>query len=374
MTQHTTSTSIPTTTSNTRRRAGLVALAALGLPLGAMLAPTTAAAAPGDSFDDIDMFLPLDELPLNPADLLPRYPQPVTPGDFIPLFPVLPTPVPPIPIPVPAGPSTPDDVPGPDDGPGGPFELPELDDPFGPVPFDPSDLVFPTDPGDDDDEEPECAEYAAANFDVEVERYDADLIELRLMYSDMDVCDFTVWTAIAEPGAAGTLSENTVGMENVAFATDSAGYYQQTLSDFDLCDLEIRVAVEESLAFTIPHTDPGCETGGEDEVPGDDGETPDDGGDTPDDGGDTPDDGGDTPDDGDDTPDDGDDTPDDGDETPDDGDETPGEPETPGTPSGGLPQTGTNLNTVMLAVGLMTLGAGSIIALATRRREERPIA
>ena len=64
-------------------------------------------------------------------------------------------------------------------------------------------------------------------------------------------------------------------------------------------------------------------------------------------------------------------------ETPDDTPEEArplGDPETPGTPSGGLPQTGTDLTTVMLAIGLMTVGAGSVIALATRRREEHPIA
>ena len=354
MTQHTASNcnSNSSSPSSTRRsrRAGLVALAALGMPLGAMLAPGSAAAAPGDSLGDIDILLPIE--------------------DFIPLSPVLPIPVPPIPIPFPVGPSIPDDVPGPDDGPGLPFELPELDDPFDLFPFDPDDLVLPTDPLDpigpgDDDDGPECAEYSAANFTADAEHHEGDLIELRLMYSDMDVCDFTVWTAVAEPGAVGVLGETTAGMKNIAFSTDSAGYYQQTWMHHDLCDLEIRVAVEESLAFTVPHTDPGCV----DEIPepGDDGDEPEDDGDEPEDDGDEPEDDGDEPE-------------DDGDEPEDDGEDTPeearplGEPETPETPSGGLPQTGTDMTTIMFAIGLMTLGAGSVIALATRRREELPIA
>lgn len=357
MTQHTASHA----NQNNSRRAGFAVLAALGLPFGAMLAPGTVAAAPGDSLDDIDLdvLLQFDDIVLDPADWVP---QPTTPADVIPFIPltpggfvpVRPTPAPPIPVPYPLGPMTPDDVPGPDDGPGLPFELPELDTPFVPLPLDIDDLVFPTGPGGDDadddsddsddaddgddaddaddvdDGEPVCNEYSAANFDVEVDRYDGDLIEVRLINTDVDVCDFTVWTAIAEPGAVGTLADTTVGMEAIAFATDSAMYYQQTFSDFDLCDLEIRVAVEESLAFTIPHTDPGCEPADGEEIPGDDvasrplGE--------------------------------------------------PKTPDTPETPSGGLPQTGTDLTTVMLALGLMTVGAGSIIALATRRREETPTA
>ena len=338
MTRHTASNN---NSNTTRRRAGLAALAALGLPLGAMLAPSTAAAAPGDSLDDIDLdfdaLLPLDDFAL-----------------------LLPNPVPPIPIPFPVSP-IPDDVPGPDDGPGLRFELSELDDPFNLFPLEPGDFVLPTGPDDDDDEEeedePECNEYSAANFTADAEHHEGDLIELQLMYSDMDVCDYTVWTAVAEPGAVGVLGETNVGMVNIAFATDSAGYYQQTWTHHDLCNLEIRVAIEESLAFTVPHTDPGCE----DEIPGvgDDGDEPVDDGDEP--------------------VDDGDEPVDDGDEPVDDGEDTPeearplGEPETPGTPSGGLPQTGTDMTTVMLAIGLMTLGAGSIIALATRRREELPI-
>lgn len=39
----------------------------------------------------------------------------------------------------------------------------------------------------------------------------------------------------------------------------------------------------------------------------------------------------------------------------------------------GLPAAGTDLTSVMLALGLITLGAGSVIAFATRRREESSI-
>ena len=343
----------------TRRRAGIAALAALGLPLGALLAPSAAAAAPGDPVDDIDIVLPLDLLPLNPADFepfnpvpeLPETPAPFPTPDPVPEEPMTPEgdpPGPPITLlpetplvllpepfvpPAPDDFPDPDDVPGPDDGPVPTFELPVPDEPFEVLPFDPEDLILPTDDGDDDagdgDDEPECNDYAAGNFSVTVDRYDADLIEVQLAYTDPDVCDYTVWSAIAEPAAVDVLAETTVGMESIATATDSAGYYQQTFLDSDLCDLEIRVAVEESLPFTIAHTDDGCE---------DDGETPEDDGETPDEA------------------------------------RPLGEPETPGTPPGGLPQTGTDLTTVMLAIGLMTLGAGSVIALATRRQEELPIA
>jgi len=100
----------------------------------------------------------------------------------------------------------PDDVPGPDDGPVPTFELPVPDEPF----------------------------------------------EVQLAYTDPDVCDYTVWSPIAEPATADVLAETTVGMESIASATDSAGYYQRTFLDSDLCDLEIRVAVEESLPSRSP--------------------------------------------------------------------------------------------------------------------------
>ena len=309
-----------------------------------MLAPGTASAGPAVPGDDpFDGLLPLDEPPLLPADFVPV------------IIPMLPLPMPP----------------GPDDGPE-PFIPPKFEDWIPEIELDPlpGDWLVP--PGDDDGEEPEpepepepeCAEYSAANFGVIVDRYDDDLIEVQLTYTDDDVCDYTVWSAIAAPGADETLASTTVGMQNVAFQTGDDMYYQQTFSDHDLCDLEIRVAVEESLAMIHPYTDPGCRRHPTrvkrpmtvrhlttDETP-DDGETPD-AGEMPDDG----------------------ETPDDGEpveETPEAGPLTDDEPTTPTTPSGGLPQTGTDMTTVLLAIGLMTLGAGSIVALATRRRDEQP--
>ena len=49
-------------------------------------------------------------------------------------------------------------------------------------------------------------------------------------------------------------------------------------------------------------------------------------------------------------------------------------PNTPGTSNGSLPTTGTDMTTMMLSLGFLTLGAGSIVALATRRRDELSVA
>ncbi len=225
--------------------------------------------------------------------------------------------------------------------------VPAFDHP--PLPPDwPDDLTAPTLPPDD------CNEYDADHFSVAVGRYDDESIEVQLAYTDIDVCDFTVWTSYwnTDDLGAGAASSSTVGMETVASATDSAGYHQLTIDDEDFCNWEVRVAVEEGLAEHYP----GAEDCDPDDSTGDD---PVDQGDDPGDQGGDP-----------------------GDQGGDPGDQGDGAGEvveqrlTGGDESGtrgpGLPRTGTDGTRILLGLGLTTLGFGSIVALLTRRRDEVP--
>lgn len=100
----------------------------------------------------------------------------------------------------------------------------------------------------------DCTEYDHGRFDVAVERYDDELIEVRLSYDDPDVCEFAVWLSFwdADDVAAGAAWSDIVGLDTIAAATDSAGYHQITIDDRDFCNWEVRVAVEEGLPESYP--------------------------------------------------------------------------------------------------------------------------